>query len=189
MNCHDCSFLVALGANLPSRFGGPRQTLEWVVEQMACHRLSVDRQSRWYLTPAFPAGSGPDFVNGAIALRSDRSPEDVLDILHAVEAECGRVREERWSPRACDIDLVAHGDAILPTMATWRRWADLPLARQQREQPDGLILPHPRLHERAFVLLPLSDIAADWRHPILNRTVAEMLADMPENTLSEIRQI
>jgi 2-amino-4-hydroxy-6-hydroxymethyldihydropteridine diphosphokinase len=69
---------------------------------------------------------------------------------------------------------------VLPDAATYQRWRDLPMAQQRSEAPDQLILPHPRLHERAFVLVPLCDVAPDWVHPVSGLSVAEMCAALPQ---------
>jgi 2-amino-4-hydroxy-6-hydroxymethyldihydropteridine diphosphokinase len=177
--------LIALGANLGTPARGPRETLEAALEALGTDGVTVLRRSRWYRTPAFPPGSGPDFVNGAAVLASDLAPEALLGRLHAVEAAMGRARDRRWEPRLCDLDLVASGTRVLPDAETVRAW----IARTGDAQlalPPGLILPHPRLQDRGFVLRPLADVAPDWRHPVIGRTIAELLAALPAEALAGI---
>lgn len=181
--------LLALGANLESRLGTPRATLEHALREIADAGVAVSARSGWYASPAFPPGSGPDFVNGAALLRSDLEPAGALALLHDVERRLGRVRQGRWTARVCDLDLLAAGDEVLPDARTWTRWANLSPERQRMESPDGLILPHPRLHERGFVLAPLAEIAPDWRHPVLGRTTREMLAALEPAALAGIEPL
>lgn len=82
--------------------------------------------------------------------------------------------------RTLDLDLLALGDSVLPDRATQEGWASLPLADQSRLAPDRLVLPHPRLQDRAFVLVPLARVAPGWRHPVTGLTVADMLAALPQ---------
>ena len=117
------------------------------------------------------------------------SAQDVLVALHEIENTHGRVRALRWGTRTLDLDLIAHGQQILPDVSTYRRWQSLPLADQMVETPDTLILPHPRLQDRPFVLIPLCDIAPDWHHPHLDRTVAQMVADIAPNERAEIKAL
>ncbi len=145
------------------------------------------KMSRWYATPAFPVGSGPDFINAAIALQNDAPPIEVLSHLHRIERMFGRERTLRWGPRTLDLDLIAADDMILPDLTTWRHWHDLPADRQSADTPEQLILPHPRLQDRAFVLVPLMDIAPDWVHPALRRSIAEMHADLTAEDLEGVR--
>lgn len=179
--------LIALGANLAPEGTTPAAALESALELLCGEPgLAVARQSRWFRSPAFPPGSGPDFVNGAAVLNTGLPPESVLEALHRVEARLGRARTVRWGPRVCDLDLLGEGATVAPDRETVARWMALPPDRAGREAPDRLILPHPRLHERAFVLVPLAQIAPRWRHPVLGRTVTEMLAALPARDLREI---
>lgn len=104
---------------------------------------------------------------------------ELLEHLHDIEAELGRERGQRWAARTMDLDLIACGGEILPDPTEWTKWRDLPADMQLRESPDQLILPHPRLADRAFVLVPMAEIDPDWVHPVSGKTVAAMLEAVP----------
>ena len=173
-------YLIALGANLPSRAGPPDATLRAALDALERSGAHVATVSRFFRTPCFPAGAGPDFVNAAAQLSHAGTPRDVLDLLHTVEAGFGRERHARWAGRTLDLDLIAADGLILPDPQVHAQWRDLPIENQQAKAPDQLILPHPRLQDRAFVLVPLADVAPDWRHPVLGLSVTEMLAALPK---------
>lgn len=178
--------LIGLGGNLPSTFGDPVQTILVSLAHIHARLGRIVSISRFFQTPAFPKGSGPDFVNAAVAISSALSPEDLLAGLHQIEAEAGRAREVRWAARTLDLDLIAVEDAIRPDASTQRDWMALAQDRQGREAPSRLILPHPRLQDRGFVLIPLADICPGWRHPVLGRTVREMVDALPEGDKAAI---
>ena len=188
---HFQTALIALGANLPFRDKTPEQTLRLALKSFPSVNLEVPNVSRFFATPCFPAGAGPDYVNAAALLRVERGigAKDLLARLHLIEQMFGRQRTQRWGMRTLDVDLLALDDLILPNEAIQSQWRALDPALQATQTPADLILPHPRLQDRAFVLLPLKDVAPDWCHPVLHLTVAQMVAALPPENLVEMRPV
>ncbi|MEY2990899.1 MAG: 2-amino-4-hydroxy-6-hydroxymethyldihydropteridine diphosphokinase [Pseudomonadota bacterium] len=176
----DVSCLCLIGSNqkwlgLPSK--------DVVIETLRRFQeknLYVRSLSRFYKTPAFPAGSGPDFANVAIEILFKGESDSLLEIFHSIEKEMGRKREKRWGERTVDIDLISFDTMVFPDVAVQTSWVNLPLAEQMQKTPDRLIVPHPRMQDRAFVLGPLMDIAPDWCHPVTGQTVRQMFEALPE---------
>ena len=151
--------LIALGANLPGPHGQPHETLAAAVAEMRARGLAVVAESSVWLTAPVPVSDQPWYHNAVVAVETDLSPYALLELLQDIENEFGRVRSVRNAPRILDLDLVAYGDRIL-------------------DRPE-LIVPHPRMHQRAFVLLPLSEVAPGWRHPVSGAVLDDMIAQIP----------
>jgi 2-amino-4-hydroxy-6-hydroxymethyldihydropteridine diphosphokinase len=148
--------LVALGANLPSPVhGGPITTLTAALAEMNRKGVEILKASRWYETAPVPVSDQPWYVNAVAAVATDMAPAVLLTRLHEIEATFGRVRSALNAPRVLDLDLLSYEGL---------RSGDWPL------------LPHPRLQDRAFVLLPLRDVAPGWRHPVTGEAISTMLA-------------
>ena len=180
--------LVALGSNATSKFGDAHQTLRGALDRLLAHFPDLV-VSRHYKTPAFPEGSGPEFVNAACGFYSDMNPDAILELLHGVEAEFGRKRTRRWGQRTLDLDLIACGQAVRPDLDSFLHWVNLAPEAQQADAPDRLILPHPRLQDRPFVLVPLADIAPNWRHPVTGQTVVQMRDAHPASALRDVQPL
>ncbi len=185
----DQKFSIALGSNQNSLFGSPFVTLQKTLHYLTQLGTKVVSASPFYKTSAFPPDSGPDFVNSAALLQGNVSPEEILAILHQIEERAGRVRTKRWGPRVLDLDLIFYGNQVLPNQTIFDKWHQLPLEDQTTQAPNELILPHPRLQDRAFVLVPLADIAPDWVHPVLKKTVTEMRDALPPEALREVEPL
>lgn len=182
--------LLALGANMPTgNSNSPATNISRAFEYL--HELfGVETgKSRLFRTPCFPPGAGPDYINAAVAFETDQPAGEILRELHALEARFERQRNVRWGMRTMDIDLIALGDQIHPDLEGFNTWRALSPALQSKAVPDQLILPHPRLQDRAFVLVPLAEAAPNWRHPVLGQTITELRDALPEAELAEIRPI
>ncbi|MHB1204788.1 MAG: 2-amino-4-hydroxy-6-hydroxymethyldihydropteridine diphosphokinase [Rhodospirillaceae bacterium] len=147
--------LIALGGNLPSWVGEPRTTCEAALAALEDAGVRILQRSSWYSTAPVPVSDQPWFVNGVVAAETGLDPAALLALLHSVEAAFGRERAAKNGARTLDLDLLAYGDQV-----------------STAESP---LLPHPRLQDRAFVLIPLVEIAPAWRHPVLGTTARELL--------------
>jgi 2-amino-4-hydroxy-6-hydroxymethyldihydropteridine diphosphokinase len=125
-------------------------------------------------------------MNACALVNLNGSAGELLRIMHEVEAEFGRERETRWGSRTLDLDLIAAGNTVLPDAQTHNHWLHLSPEAQRTETPSELILPHPRLQDRAFVLVPLADVAPDWVHPTLGLSVLEMRDKLPHDLCAEV---
>lgn len=175
----DTVALIAFGSNLSIEERSPERLIADARDALEARGARFHVMSRTYRTPAFPAGAGPDYANAAALVTFDGYPETLLEVLHDVEAGFDRVRARRWAARTMDLDLLDAGGMIRPDMETWQRWRGIDMLTQTQSAPDRLILPHPRLQDRAFVLVPLAEVAPDWRHPVTGLSASEMLDALP----------
>lgn len=181
--------LIAIGSNQPFEYIQPFELVQEAIKRLTDRKLRITAVSRFYQTPAFPKDSGPDFINAVVAADTNLTAEEVISVLHEVEKTLGRDRESRWAPRTLDLDLIDYAGAVLPDLATYRTWAGATPEVQQSKAPEQLILPHPRLQDRGFVLLPLRDVAPDWIHPVTGESVDALIARLDEKDIGEMKPL
>ena len=153
--------LIALGANLPSRYGAPEDTLKKAITVLEEKGLKVLKHSSIWLTAPVPVSDQPWYRNAVVCVQTDMTPQALLKLLQSVEADFGRVRTVRNAPRLLDLDIIAYDDQVLAY--------------------DDFRGPHPRMESRAFVLRPLQEIAPDWKHPVSGLSIGELLSALPDN--------
>jgi 2-amino-4-hydroxy-6-hydroxymethyldihydropteridine diphosphokinase len=151
--------LIALGANLPSPAGGPQQTLEAALDRLEAGGIHIAARSRWYRTAPVPASDQPWFVNGVARVETALEPLPLLARLRQIEQAFGRQRTVANAARTLDLDIIDYDNRV--------------------ENMPELTLPHPRMQDRAFVLLPLAEIAPGWRHPTRSETVESLISALP----------
>ncbi|MDJ0902547.1 MAG: 2-amino-4-hydroxy-6-hydroxymethyldihydropteridine diphosphokinase [Xenococcus sp. MO_188.B8] len=147
---------IALGSNLGNSLATLEQALKIISQTPGINLVAA---SSWYLTK--PIGPPqPDYLNGCAILAVEPTPEELLVLLQAIELQFGRVRikESRWGARTLDLDIILYGDLIINN--------------------SDLIIPHPRMRERAFVLVPLSEIAEDWQEPVSQKAIAQLVSEI-----------
>jgi 2-amino-4-hydroxy-6-hydroxymethyldihydropteridine diphosphokinase len=146
---------LGLGANL----GDPAAQLQQALERLnAAPEVEVTRVSAFYRNPPLGPENQPWYVNAVARVRTRLGPEELLQLLQRIETDLGRVRGERWGPRPIDLDLLLYNGEVIFT--------------------SDLVVPHPEMHRRAFVLVPLAEIAPRAWHPVLNKSAAELLAEL-----------
>ncbi len=161
-NTKNGRIFIGLGANLPHpTHGSPQRTLEAALAELARRNVRTIGLSRWYETAPVPAADQPWFVNAVAEVATEGPADALLATLHDVEEMFGRVRTVPNAPRLIDLDLLDFKREI------------------SSGETSKAILPHPRMAARAFVLLPLADLAPDWRHPVSGATVSELIGALP----------
>lgn len=157
--------LIGIGGNLASEtYGPPRATCGAALALLESRGTRITARSRWYESAPVPISDQPWYVNAVVACETTLGPSELIQEFLDVEAELGRQRGILNAARTVDLDLVAYDDRVL--------------AGETREMPQ---VPHPRMAERAFVILPMNDIVPDWKHPETGRSLADMIANLPED--------
>jgi 2-amino-4-hydroxy-6-hydroxymethyldihydropteridine diphosphokinase len=146
---------IALGSNL----GNSQYIVEEAITKLdRLSQIKILQVSNWYRTKAITLSNlqQPDYINGCAILETTLSPQELLAALLAVEVQFGRIRRAKWDARTLDLDLLLYENYILNT--------------------DNLVIPHPRMCDRAFVILPLAEIAPDWVHPVKGDRISQLVA-------------
>jgi len=160
--------LIALGSNLSSRAGNPADTLRAALAHLGDNGVTVVGVSHFYRTPAWPDPRDPEFVNAVACVATELSPPALLARLHETEMFFGRARTARNAPRTLDLDILDYDG---------------------RAEEGSPLLPHPRIEGRAFVLIPMKDVAPDWRHPVSGKSIPELLSGIPEADRNAVSRV
>ncbi len=152
--------LIGLGANLPSKYGTAQEALVAAQETLKQRGLRIVGRSNIWLSAPVPVSDQPWYRNGVIAVETSLEPVALLKLLKGVEADFGRKNggAQRNAPRVLDLDILGFHDQVLKV--------------------NGLMIPHPRMHERAFVLYPLREVSPAWVHPVLNRSIEALIENL-----------
>lgn len=161
--CETKQCAIALGSNLGDSQGILSAALQVLA---ATPGIAVQKVSNWYRTKPIGGIPQPDYLNGCALLQVQLPPQQLLKTLLATEAKFGRVRRERWGARSIDLDLLLYADLIL--------------------EASELEIPHPRMNERAFVLVPLAEIAPHWIEPVSGKAIAQLLQEVDCSGVSKI---
>ena len=149
--------LIALGSNRQGPWGLPRDTVEKALARLNGGGIRVKRASSLLVSAPFGVTDQPPFVNAVAEVATALGPEALLQRLHLIERMAGRRRTLRWGPRTLDLDLIDYHGLV---------------RRKRTHSIRPLVLPHPGLHERLFVLEPLHEVAPRWRHPLTKESAA-----------------
>ena len=155
--------LIALGSNLTSHAGLPAQTLDGALAYISAHGIRVVAVSPYYVTPAWPDPNDPPFTNAVALVETELPPHALMALLHETETAFGRIRSTKNAPRTLDLDLLDYDGRV---------------------EQGAPLLPHPRIAERAFVLLPLADVAPHWTHPVTGVPVRTLIDALPPQVIS-----
>lgn len=160
---------LGIGANLtPDGFTSPQAGCEAALDDLSGYGIEIVKISRWFESAPVPMSDQPWFINAVVHATTSRNAAETLAALHEVEAQFGRQRRVRNEARVLDIDLLDFGGMHSDDM---------------HSDDASLLLPHPRMHQRAFVLLPLHDLAPDWVHPMTGESIQSLIDALPDGQI------
>jgi len=158
---------LAIGSNL----GNKIRNIEITKVELEKYKIKILKSSSNYISESWPDPSMPNYINIIIKIKTSLTPLELLDICNLIELRLGRVRSKKNTPRTCDIDIIDYDKKIL------------------NEKNDQLILPHPRMSKRNFVLLPLFEVEKSWKHPKSKINIVNLINSLPVKDLRSIKQI
>ena len=161
------SAYLAIGSNL----GNKINNIDITKVELEKHKIKILKSSSNYLSDSWPDPSMPNYINIIIKIKTSLEPLELLKICNLIELKLGRVRSKKNSPRTCDIDIIDFDKKVL------------------NEKSSQLILPHPRMSKRNFVLLPLFEVEKSWKHPKSKINIVNLINSLPVNDLRSIKQI
>ena len=158
---------LAIGSNL----GNKVSNIEITKFELEKYKIKILKSSSNYISESWPDSSMPNYINIIIKIKTSLLPLELLKICNSIELRLGRVRSKKNAPRTCDIDIIDYDNKIL------------------NEKNSKLILPHPRMNERNFVLLPLYEVDKSWKHPKSKTNIVNLINSLPVEDLRSIKQI
>ncbi len=161
---------IGLGANLPSqRYGPPRAALGAALYALNQAEIRVVRRSHWYESAPVPVADHPWYINAVAEVETKLTPHQLIRTLLEIETKAGRGRSVANAPRILDLDLIAYDQTVIDDVT---------------KKGINATVPHPRMTERAFVMLPLDDLAADWTHPESGLAISEIISALPDGQIT-----
>jgi len=176
--------VLALGANMESRWGAAVQTMRHAIQRLETNGVSVHASSSCYESAPLGVKAQPAFVNAVVLARTALGTEALLTVLKTIEREAGRSNGVPWGPRPLDIDIIDYAGRVMNWTAARPRALAPEGCKSRAMQANSpqritrrrrLVIPHPQLHLRAFVLAPLAEVAPRWHHPVTGEPVARLL--------------
>ena len=155
---------LGVGSNL----GNKKINIEKAKFKLSQNNIIIEKVSNYYESLSWPNTKDPKFLNIIIKIITIKSPKNLLKLCKKIERDMGRKKGPKNSPRICDIDLIDYDN---------------------RKLEGDIILPHPRMHTRNFVLMPMYELDKDWRHPILKHSIKKLILSLPNRDIRSIKQI
>ena len=161
--------IIALGSNLPYKKKSPIEIIESTYQTLKNYNIKIFKKSHIYQSEAYPNKSDPLFYNSALSIETKLKPYELLENILKIEILFGRKRKEKNSPRTLDIDIISFDNLII--------------------NEKNLKIPHPALHLRPFVFLPIGDLDANWTHPVFSKTINQIIDKFDPNELNKVKKI